>query len=145
MAHDSVDRRTGSLPFVRVRKGAVGILESESGLLMVCRADLVPKGGCWCFPGGHVERGETSRQAVVREMAEELGIVVETVRRLGTIRVPDSRHVLAVWRVVQVGGEMRPNPDEIAAFRWTPIDEVAAIPQGLPSNTLVLKMLGYGV
>lgn len=31
----------------------------------------------YCFPGGHVELGELSRVAVLREMKEELGIEVE--------------------------------------------------------------------
>jgi 8-oxo-dGTP pyrophosphatase MutT (NUDIX family) len=91
-----------------------------------------------------VEPGETSRQAIIREMAEELGILVEPVHRLGAIRVPDSRHVLAVWRLVQIAGELCANPDEIAEFRWTPIENVASIPRGLPSNVVVLNMLGYG-
>ena len=46
----------------------------RDGKLLVCRA----KGAKSCYlPGGHVEFGETGRQALVREMAEETGLAAE--------------------------------------------------------------------
>ena len=83
----------------RVRRGVIGILDRGQEYLMIRRAEGVTKAGCWCFPGGHVERGETPRQAVGRELYEELGIQVRTTHRLGAVRVMDSRHILVVWRV----------------------------------------------
>lgn len=39
----------------------------------------------WCLPKGHLEGGETAREAAVREIAEETGIVSEVVVGLGSI------------------------------------------------------------
>ena len=36
----------------------------------------------WEFPGGKVEHGETPENAIVREIKEELSVVVEVVKRL---------------------------------------------------------------
>lgn len=45
--------------------------EGLSVLFEVRRADI-PQGGEICFPGGHIEKGETPEQSVIRETSEEL-------------------------------------------------------------------------
>jgi|CXWL01.1.fsa_nt_gi 8-oxo-dGTP diphosphatase len=124
-----------------VRRGAIGILERNGAYLMVQRAAGVTMPGAWCFPGGHVEPDETPRRAVVREMAEELGIVVEPTLRLGAVRVVDSRYILGVWKVTHVSGEFRPEEKEIAGMRWMALDEIAGIKPGMASNAMVVRLL----
>ena len=137
------DTPEGSRPVLsRVRRGVIGVLRRGDELLAIRRAAGVAKGGRWCFPGGHLEHGETSRMAVVRELREELGIDVEPVRRLGSVRVLDSRHVLAVWEIIQVGGGIRPAESEIAEVRWMTANGFREIKPSLPSNARVLAMLG---
>lgn len=126
----------------RVRRGVIGILSRGEEYLMIRRSDGVAKPGCWCFPGGHVERGETPRQAVGRELYEELGIHVRPTQRLGSLRVLDSRHILVAWRVEHVDGDFRIAQKEIAEIRWVPGDQIRTIHPGLPSNERVLEMLG---
>ena len=126
-----------------VRRGVIGVLADRDQLLMIRRSNHVPKPGCWCFPGGHIEHGETGRVAVCRELREELGIDVAPLQRLGSIQVPDSRHILAVWTVRHVGGVFRPAPKEIAEFRWIAARDVRQLNPGLASNENVLQMLGY--
>lgn len=111
-------------------------------MLLIRRADGVAKGGAWCFPGGHLERGENSRRAVVRELAEELGIKVKPLQRLGTLRVADSGHVLVAWTVSLIGGVFRPAKDEVAEIAWMTPSEVIAVKHGLPTNIQVLSFLG---
>ncbi|MGB2986614.1 MAG: NUDIX domain-containing protein [Phycisphaerae bacterium] len=124
-------------------RGVVGILTRGPAYLMIRRAAGIAKGGYWCFPGGHVERGETPRQAIQRELAEELGIEVTPIERIGSVRVIGAnRYVLAVWRVRHVNGTLRIAESEIAEARWLTPSQVRAIRPSLPSNDRVLQMLG---
>lgn len=124
-----------------VRRGVIGVLDFEGRYLMIKRAAGVVKGGHWCFPGGHVENGENARQAVQRELMEELGITVLPVERLGAVRTTDGGYVLAVWRVRVVDGVLTPSPAEVAEFRWVGLRNIATISPGLDSNELVALMI----
>lgn len=119
----------------------MGVLPRDGQVLMIRRAAGVTKGGCWCFPGGHVEAGETSGRAVRRELLEELGIAVVAHRRLGAIRLEAAGYVLAVWHIRLVGGDIVPAPAEVADVRWVGVAEVATIEPGLPSNKIVASMI----
>jgi len=47
------------------------IVRDDRGRVLVIRRGTEPGRGLWSIPGGRVEAGETSRQAVVREVEEE--------------------------------------------------------------------------
>jgi 8-oxo-dGTP diphosphatase len=68
-------------------KVAVGVVKNERGEVLVTkRAHDVPQGGLWEFPGGKLELGEDSKQALRRELLEELNITVLTATRLIQIK-----------------------------------------------------------
>ena len=87
-------------------------------------ADLA---GGWELPGGKVEPGEVPDQAVVREVAEELGCAIEVTGRLSgeaEIRDGDTLRV-AVARLVD--GEPTPREDDHDAVRWLGPGELDAV------------------
>jgi len=127
---------------ISVRRGVIGIIPREQAFLLIQRAAHLRRGGCWCFPGGHLEPGENSRRAVIREIHEELGVIVEPFRRLGAVRVHDSNYILAVWLArMSEAAPLRPNAAEIADARWLTVEEIGLMRPGLPSNQTVLEML----
>jgi len=60
----------------------VGGVVVRDGRVLLIRRGKPPLYGRWVVPGGTVELGETLEQALVREMAEETGLVVEPVEIL---------------------------------------------------------------
>ncbi|MEX0284926.1 MAG: 8-oxo-dGTP diphosphatase MutT [Paracoccaceae bacterium] len=53
---------------------AVALIDVEGRILLAQRPEGKSMAGLWEFPGGKVEPGETPEHALVRELAEELGI-----------------------------------------------------------------------
>jgi 8-oxo-dGTP diphosphatase len=55
---------------------AVALVDADGRVLLAQRPPGKPLAGLWEFPGGKVNPGETPESALIRELAEELGIGV---------------------------------------------------------------------
>ena len=56
---------------------AVALVDADDRVLLAQRPEGKQLAGLWEFPGGKVEPGERPEQALMRELAEELGIEVK--------------------------------------------------------------------
>ncbi len=91
----------------RVVHVLAGVLLDTSGrVLLAQRPPGKHLAGQWEFPGGKREAGESPLQALTRELAEELGIVVQHAEPL--IALPwhyDANELLLdAWHVLQWAG-----------------------------------------
>jgi len=55
---------------------ACALIDADGRVLIAQRPAGKPMAGLWEFPGGKVEDGEAPEQSLIRELKEELGIVV---------------------------------------------------------------------
>lgn len=91
--------------------------------------------GLWSFPGGHVEPGETAREAARREVMEETGIDA-TIRGVLDIhdvilrdaaRVLKTHYVISVfWGTWNAGEPVAASDSRAAAF--FPLDRIGGVP-----------------
>ncbi|KRG75969.1 DNA mismatch repair protein MutT [Stenotrophomonas ginsengisoli] len=106
-------------PALRHIHVVAGVITDSRGRYLLNRRegnrDLV---GLWEFPGGKREAGETSEQALVRELREELGVQVSVGECIIQVpqRYPDKTLVLEVRHITAVQG--RPRGHEGQAITW---------------------------
>ena len=104
------------------------MVERDGRFLMIRRADhLEDAPGYWTPTGGRIEPGESPEQAVVREMAEEVGVVVRPLRALAETDSAAGDYRLHWWLAEITSGEARPSCDEVAELRWLTLHELRAM------------------
>jgi NAD+ diphosphatase len=85
---------------------------------------------------GFVEPGESAEQAVAREVLEETGIVVDSVRYAGSQPWPMPHSLMLGFRACAIGSlQIRVDRDEIAEARWFSRDELK---EGINAGTVLL-------
>lgn len=91
----------------RVHVVAAVIRNAQHDILLALRPKDKHMGGLWEFPGGKCEAGESPQQALVRELHEELGIIIDNPRPLIQVRhnYPDVHVLLDVYEVLSFTGQ----------------------------------------
>ncbi len=110
--------------------GGVVILRTTAGVQLLMIADRF---GNWTLPKGHLEPGETSVMAALREIQEETGISGKIVAPLGCVSYPIDRGGTRCGKNVQyflvetTSPTLVPQRSEITAAAWfSPTDALAA-------------------
>lgn len=102
-----------------------GLVYDPSGRLLLVQRANDPGRGRWSVPGGRVEPGETDTEALVREMAEETGLVVVPGRLVG--QVIRGQYKITDYRCTVVGGELQAGDDALDA-RWCDAAALTELP-----------------
>lgn len=122
--------------------GVVGVIRRDGRVLVIQRSAQVRAPLAWCFPGGEIEPGESQRDALVREMREELNAEVTPGKLLTTQTKHDGRLILYFWSANMVTPEPVPNPREVACIEWLTGDEIRLKVGILPGTLDVLTAIG---
>jgi ADP-ribose pyrophosphatase len=131
---------------------AVGALILQDHNILLVKRVNEPGKGKWSIPGGTVELGESLKDAVVREVYEETGLVVEVLELLDIIEVirKDDAGNIAFHYVIldylarPVGGNLRAASDASDVL-WASVDEAMnmEITESLRAMLRKLKEKGF--
>jgi 8-oxo-dGTP diphosphatase len=93
--------------------------------ILLTRRTVNPFAGMLCLPGGHIDRFETAKDAVIREVKEETGLdfaprffyyfdeILETI----------DFHAVVIAFVGNASGTLVPQPDEVSEVYWLSVAE----------------------
>ena len=122
-----------------VLKVVAGFLKKGDKFLLVRRPLNKKRGGLWEFPGGKVEDGETLKEAIERELKEELGIETKAKNLVcKTIyKYPEGEIELSLLEV-----EFKEDPilKEALESKWVTIEESEKL-ELCPADMRILKNL----
>ena len=119
---------------------AVAVIERR-GRILICRRRADDSfGGCWEFPGGKRESGESWEACLRREVREELGVAVRALKPYGWMRheFPDGTVSFRVFRCAIARG--RPRALGAQALRWVLAGELKRY-RFPPANRRILARL----
>ena len=100
------------------------VIEKNRRILMGKRGNVFGKGS-WALPGGHLKVGEKTKDCVIRELDEEVGIFPLEANLIGVVNdTPDipgqtNHYVRFVYYVTKFSGEViNRKPDRCDGWEW---------------------------
>jgi len=126
---------------------ALALTDATGRVLMQQRPANRAHGGLWEFPGGKVEPGEGPRAALIREIAEELGIGVAAADLVplsfAARENAGGEHPLVLLLYVCRTWQGTPVCEPGAALLWMQLEGLAALPMPPLDVPLAAALLAH--
>ncbi|MFQ5609953.1 MAG: 8-oxo-dGTP diphosphatase MutT [Woeseiaceae bacterium] len=126
---------------LRTLNVVAGILRDDAGRVLISeRIEQGPFCGLWEFPGGKIADGETSVDALTRELAEEIGVEPEEIREFMSLAHEYAdRHVSIEFFLVE---KWRNEPAGLEGqqLKWVHANDLAG-ENLLPADIPVIEAL----
>ncbi len=125
--------------FHNVAAAVAGLITDDKGRLLVTVRDREPARGTWDLPGGFVDPDESAEHALIREIQEELGLQVRSLKYFcSSANIYPYKnvtyHTLDLAYICQTAETMTAAPvEEVADVLFVPPGEIAPARFGLDS------------
>lgn len=99
----------------------------RDGKILLIKRGAEPFKGFWALPGGYVEWDESVEDAVKREVKEEVGAAVTSLKLIGVYSVPERhpKQVINIAFLVDVEGEVKAG-DDATECSWFDLADLPA-------------------
>jgi len=126
-------------PFVLV---VAGVLLEQGRVLLTQRKPGTHLEGTWELPGGKIEPGEDPRDALRRELREEIGIEVEVLApmEVTSFDYPEKSVLLLFFEVRRLPDSPPPQILDVADMMWAGRDELQTL-KFPPADVAILAAL----
>jgi 8-oxo-dGTP diphosphatase len=107
---------------------AAAVIVEEGRVLLTQRKAGTHLAGAWEFPGGKVESGEDPREALRRELREEIGIEASVGEIVDVTfhryEEADKAVLLLFFEAARAAGSPAPRAIDVAACKWAGVEEL---------------------
>jgi len=106
----------------------VGVICFRGADVLLIKRGTAPRKGEWSIPGGRIEGGETQRDAALRELFEETGVMAALESKVATIdaQFDDYNYRLHDYAARWISGDPRFGDDAIDA-KFVPPEDLDAL------------------
>lgn len=105
-------------------KLVAGCILQKDGKYLLVQEKLPKAYGKWNLPAGHVDPGESTVDAAVREVQEETGLTVEADKEVFSEAITERDREFHIFTAQIVGGTLSVQPEEILDAQWFSMDEI---------------------
>jgi 8-oxo-dGTP diphosphatase len=111
----------------------------ENHQVLLTRRGYPPYKGRWCLPGGHIDRFETARDAIIREVKEEVGLdlIANFYSYFDEIIPEKDIHAVVLVFDGSTSGELTAQPDEVTELKWLTFPEAGQRELAFQHNSIL--------
>lgn len=119
----------------------VGVFIVRNSKLLLGKRKNAHGDGTWSLPGGHLEFGESFEACAIREVFEETGLIVQSIKKLwftNDIFFQENKHFVTIFMWSdECGGEPQVlEPEKCEEWLWFDFDKLPS-PLFLPVKNLI--------
>lgn len=115
-------------PRPAVTADCIVIAKEEPPQVLLIKRGNEPFKGCWAFPGGFLDMDETTEACAIRELNEETGLTVTSLKQIGAYsrvdRDPRGRTITVAYIALVDHPLPATGQDDADQARWFPLSSL---------------------
>lgn len=125
-----------------MRDAVAVVIKRGKAFLLIKRAKKGEAEDYWCPITGALEPGETQEEAVIREAKEEMGIIVEPLKKVWECPTDNQDYLLHWWFVSMIEQVPTICFDEVKEYQWVTENQMSWLEKMFDADRLFFKEVG---